>query len=385
MQSVLLESVFQPLMTFLLRRRVTLEMAMVSTSKPVGRLSRAAFTLTELLTVIAIIGMLTLLLLPAVQSAREAARRATCSNNLSQLGKAIQIYESAKRHFPPGAVGNSAYSWIVLILPQLEHQATYDMLPGLQNKSLLWGKSLQDTSHAEVAGFYSSTLVCPTNPRPVRTPAGAIGGNTLISSYVAVAGASDTAFKVTTTTNDRCQDSTRFSGDCYNGVMASPWRDGNATTPGTLSYYKAFPDQGSITGCRVAQVPDGLSKCLLVGEQSDWGWLTFAGQPPVQGNCVSGQKGWAVGKFQPADSNRRAYNLTAVNKPLGSRFCDSASMYSGQPYSGLDNRIGFFSAHGAGAMFVLGDGAVRWLDETIDFNLYQRLAIRDTATVKAVP
>ena len=134
-----------------------------------------------------------------------------------------------------------------------------------------------------------------------------------------------------------------------------------------------------MTGCRPAQVLDGLSNCLMLGEQSDWGWLTFAGNPPVRGHCRSGEKGWLVGKFQPADTGgRRAYNLTAVNKPLGSRFCDVPKMAGTQAYSGLDNQIGFFSAHGPGAMFVFGDASVRWLDESIDFNLYQRLAIRDT-------
>ena len=150
---------------------------------------------------------------------------------------------------------------------------------------------------------------------------------------------------------------------------------------GTLFWFFVYPNDANVTGCRSGQVLDGLSNCLLVGEQSDFGWLTFAGQPPVKGHCMSGGKGWVVGKFQPADTGgARAYNLTAVNKPLGSRFCDQPMMRGSQPYSGMDNQIGFFSAHGPGATFVFGDGAVRWLDETIDYNLYQRLAIRDTSS-----
>ena len=339
----------------------------------------AAFTLVELLAVIAIIGLLAALLLPAVQAVREASRRATCSNNLAQLGKAIQIYESANGHFPPGAIGASAYSWIVVILPQLEQQPTYDKLPGLQNKNLLWsGKNLQDTPHAEVAGFYSPTLICPTNPMPL--PANVTGGGgRMIASYIAVAGASDSAFMPVAASQDRCEPGATSSGNCYNGLMASPWRDGPRTTAGTLGWYSDNPNEANVTGCRPAQVLDGLSNCLMLGEQSDWGWLTFAGNPPVRGHCRSGEKGWLVGKFQPADTGgRRAYNLTAVNKPLGSRLCDRPMMAGTQAYSGLDNQIGFFSAHGPGAMFVFGDASVRWLDESIDFNLYQRLAIRDT-------
>jgi len=366
-----------------------LQMLAVSVS-PRGPI-RAAFTLTELLTVIAIIGMLTLLLLPAVQSAREAARRATCSNNLAQLGKAIQLYESANGHFPPGAYGASAYSWIVMILPQLEHQVTYDKLAGLQNKVLMWGgKQLQDTPHAEVAGFSSSTLVCPTSPLPLPASV-AGGGGRMIASYVAVAGASDSAFMTVAASQDRCRPGDTNAGDCYNGLMASPWRDGpnrknpdgtydtSRMTPGTLHWFFARPEDATVTGCTADAVQDGLSNCLMLGEQSDWGWLVFAGDPPVRGHCRSGAKGWVVGKFQPYDTGgKRAWNLTAVNKPLGSRFCDRPMIAGTQAYSGLDNQIGFFSAHGPGAMFVFGDASVRWLDESIDFNLYQRLAIRDT-------
>lgn len=358
---------------------------------------RAALTLTELLAVIAIIGLLAGLLFPAVQAAREASRRATCSNNLAQLGKAIQIYESANGHFPPGAIGASAYSWIVAILPQLEHQVTYDKLAGLQNKNLLWsGKNLQDKPHAEVAGFYSPTLICPTNPMPVKC---LNNPKHIAASYVAVAGASDSAFMTVAASQDRCVPGATSSGNCYNGLMASPWRDGpnvknpdgtydtSKMTPGTLFWFFARPDEANVTGCRPAQVLDGLSNCLMLGEQSDWGWLVFAGNPPVRGYCQTSQKGWLVGKFQPGDTGyRRAYNLTAVNKPLGSRLCDRPKFWPSNSsfstaegyYSGLDNQIGFFSAHGPGAMFVFGDATVRWLDESIDFNLYQRLAIRDT-------
>ena len=146
---------------------------------------RRGLTLTEVLVVIAIIGLLVVLLLPAVQAAREVGRRAACSNNLSQLGKAIGSYESANGHFPPGAYGASAYSWIVMILPQLDQQVTYDKLAGLQNKSQLWNKGLQDTAHAEAAGFYASTLVCPTDPLPRYSM---FAAGRMNASYVAVAG-----------------------------------------------------------------------------------------------------------------------------------------------------------------------------------------------------
>src|SRR5688572_33061782 len=96
------------------------------------------FTLVELLVVIAIIGVLVALLLPAVQAAREAARRSSCMNNLSQLNLAIHQYEMAHGAYPPGTVAaagpisNTAtgyhHSWTVQILPYIEQQNAYNAL-----------------------------------------------------------------------------------------------------------------------------------------------------------------------------------------------------------------------------------------------------------------
>ena len=89
---------------------------------------RRAFTLVELLVVIAIIGILVALLLPAIQAARESARRSQCSNNLKQMGLAIQNYHDVKGHFPTGRNGTKqmSVSWAYFLLPQLEENAIYD-------------------------------------------------------------------------------------------------------------------------------------------------------------------------------------------------------------------------------------------------------------------
>ena len=96
---------------------------------------RPGFTLVELLVVIAIIGVLVALLLPAVQAAREAARRMQCTNNLKQMGLALQNYHSARGHFPPGALIEGACckepsktGWSLEILPYMENQNLYDLL-----------------------------------------------------------------------------------------------------------------------------------------------------------------------------------------------------------------------------------------------------------------
>jgi prepilin-type N-terminal cleavage/methylation domain-containing protein/prepilin-type processing-associated H-X9-DG protein len=107
---------------------------------------KAGFTLVELLVVIAIIGVLVGLLLPAVQSAREAARRMSCSNNLKQLGLALHNYHDTNKSFPPGAVWGVGkaphtlpyhHTWLVMVLPYMEQQPLYDSI----NKRLpIWGQ-----------------------------------------------------------------------------------------------------------------------------------------------------------------------------------------------------------------------------------------------------
>jgi prepilin-type processing-associated H-X9-DG protein/prepilin-type N-terminal cleavage/methylation domain-containing protein len=97
---------------------------------------RGAFTIVELLVVIAIIGVLVALLLPAIQAARESARNAQCQNNLKQIGLALQNFEGAWGHFPPGSVNGplpaagvitaTKHGWVVFLLPYLEEQAVYD-------------------------------------------------------------------------------------------------------------------------------------------------------------------------------------------------------------------------------------------------------------------
>src|ERR1700760_4340713 len=93
---------------------------------------RKAFTLVELLVVIAIIGILVALLLPAIQAAREAARRSQCQNHIKNLALAVLNYESAKKRYPPGFVSEplktEAWAWSIFILPYIEEQALYDRL-----------------------------------------------------------------------------------------------------------------------------------------------------------------------------------------------------------------------------------------------------------------
>ena len=129
---------------------------------------RTGFTLIELLVVIAIIAILIALLLPAIQQAREVARRTQCKNNLSQLSLALHNYAMAHQVLPPGSVNPTGpirteekgyhYSWIVQILPYLEEGNAYRMFD--------FGVSVYDEKHREVLVHQIPLLNCPSSVVP---------------------------------------------------------------------------------------------------------------------------------------------------------------------------------------------------------------------------
>ena len=140
-------------------------------SKQIKQNDRSAFTLVELLVVIAIIGILVGLLLPAVQAAREAARRCLCLNNLAQLGLAVHTHEFSTEHFPSGVMNPSGpirnepigqhVSWIVQILPQLEQASVYRHF---DQEAGTYAVSNQKARAAKIP-----TLYCPSSPESKRS------------------------------------------------------------------------------------------------------------------------------------------------------------------------------------------------------------------------
>ncbi len=140
-------------------------------SKQIKQNDRSAFTLVELLVVIAIIGILVGLLLPAVQAAREAARRCLCLNNLAQLGLAVHAHEFSTEHFPSGVMNPSGpirnepigqhVSWIVQILPQLEQASVYRHF---DQEAGTYAVSNQKARAAKIP-----TLYCPSSTESTRS------------------------------------------------------------------------------------------------------------------------------------------------------------------------------------------------------------------------
>jgi prepilin-type N-terminal cleavage/methylation domain-containing protein len=231
--------------------------------------NRGGFTLVELLVVIAIIGTLVGLLLPAVQSAREAARRSACTNNMKQLGLGVLNFESARRRLPAANSGQGTssgvtvggYSWIVSILPFLEETNLYTQISS--NSSRLNSGFTASVNNA-AAKTSLPQLVCPS-----------FAGDKANATAYGVGASNVTASAVT-----------NYKGIAAAGFSSStPYSAGNLG--GTLTVEKYGSETTApYTGITLAQITDGTSKTFLVGEtrestKSAWidgstCWLTAA-------------------------------------------------------------------------------------------------------------
>lgn len=297
---------------------------------------RRGFTLVELLVVIAIIGILIALLLPAVQSAREAARRMHCANNLKQIGLAIHMYESANKSLPPGGVldtdtGSHFGNWAISILPNLEMQSLYDSYDETQINEAPVNEALRQS--------FLDVYICPTesNPTHLDTRATGPGSNLLWApgTYVAVTG--------------------RANGDPWWG---NSYGGGGSGLP--LEYRGAMHTVGNngptgdaerkLSTERIADIEDGLSTTLLAGERS------IVSPHPRR-------TAWAYTYGQYNKSS--AYLQTRI-------FLldyDQCVEVGGEGGSNPCKR-GFSSFHPNGIQFLFCDGSVHLFSTTLDMNLF---------------
>ncbi len=299
---------------------------------------RSGFTLVELLVVIAIIGVLVALLLPAVQAAREAARRSQCTNNLKQIGLGLHNFHDTYGHFPPGGSStnnNEGFSWAVFILPFIEQDNTWDLLNEAN------GNSLDPTGK-------SSAWTC----RCHRTTGGAEPpGRMTIQSFLCP---SDTLPNVRPNSDQNFQ----CGKINYAGCIGTRENDNN----GIFNRFRTVKR-------RMAAVTDGTSNTIIVGE---------VGGGPNGGAPGGSNPTFPTWLGTPNASN--AYHLARLRETRPGREInlDNGGGPDQDPNS-WDQ--GFGSSHPGGALFAFSDGSVHFLSETIDVENYQALGVLNDGKV----
>jgi prepilin-type N-terminal cleavage/methylation domain-containing protein/prepilin-type processing-associated H-X9-DG protein len=317
---------------------------------------RQAFTLVELLVVIAIIGILVALLLPAIQAAREAARRSQCSNNMKQIGLGVQNYASARKYLPPMRIADHQQTWLVLLLPYLEEQQTGDLWDSkigcFYKQSVQFRTSIINAYNCPSQSHESKlTAVQPDNkhshPRNDPNDTGVVGYRGSISDYRAVAGSTCFVSREGTTIhwiNSGPHSDPPFDGSTSHLVDGPipQCRDKDiiyTTTPTSYGVvnYKPITSFKSIT--------DGTSKTLLGGE---------------------------VGKAT-AESGQAFNGDTGAGMWIGEikQFCEKCDRNSAE---GGD--AGFGSVHNGVVNFVMCDGSVQGISKDIDPKVLDRMATR---------
>jgi prepilin-type N-terminal cleavage/methylation domain-containing protein/prepilin-type processing-associated H-X9-DG protein len=348
------------------------------------------FTLVELLVVIAIIGILVALLLPAVQAAREAARRSSCENNLHQIGVALQNYHSANGVFPYGAQDDDCdvsghphrkvIAWRVWLLPYLEHQPLWDKLAPIaelsdetgppdpvpaRNRCKYGEDRPWDKADEQRQGL--AEYLCPSDeitPVVKSHPNGSTDlwfgpQNSALASYYGVAG------PVATGPADGSwggQDV--ICGDCRGGV-ACPCVRGD-TSKGQRGWYHGYaaggPGMLDMWGNKIttAKVSDGTANTLHVGETH---WVDRDSNSPGCFSTNAWMYTWSV-----------ASTVWGINTDYVSRLGLTKTEHDQFNY---ETGCNFRSRHPGGAQFVYVDGHVEFLSDDISPRLFANLGDRN--------
>lgn len=355
-----------------------------STSAP-GRL---AFTLVELLVVIAIIGILIALLLPAVQAARESARRTQCKNNLKQIGIAVQAFiDSNKGRFPHHGQNFAGPSWAFNLLPFLEAHGFYDQFVLPQGTNYFYGYGTETTNMQAQYGVVVNAFLCPSSvSTPLRAVDWVIGrpGNpqVMVGHYQGISGATTSG----TVYNDPYggqRNTTDNAGNCYtesylayNGVIVPYNRVGGSPKPNTT-----------------ASILDGQSNTLMICESSAIrSWPTGLCGQTLSPYLQASHRGWGqwlgeVNGYQYWQTNPTGggaqSGITSVRWPVN-RVLTAADTNNGGlgPWSA---NHGLNSEHPGGAHAVVVDGSVRFLGNSTSWNVLQVLCIRDDGQAVTLP
>jgi prepilin-type N-terminal cleavage/methylation domain-containing protein/prepilin-type processing-associated H-X9-DG protein len=329
---------------------------------------RRGFTLIELLVVIAIIGVLIALLLPAVQAAREAARRSQCVNNLKQIGLALQNYHDTVGTFPAGKPGHinasndmDNHSGFVAILPFMEQAPLYNAWNFL---------IMYDNQTGQTYGTAAPCGPCVAGPIVMAFNSAVAANSTVgVASINSFLCPSDNYTSKTFGWNGFQM---AIGSYAFNAGNIGPPNAGCIKTCNNGFAFYAIP-----VGMR--DIIDGTSSTLAVGETvcNDG---TYKGQttcPPNSNAVVSG----GISATATLGPNNGIWNLWSVNGRLTSTFRTTVNPLNTKPCFGLvlagAQNGAFGSFHSGGANFVFADGSVHFLKDSISLPVYSALGTRN--------
>jgi prepilin-type processing-associated H-X9-DG protein len=312
------------------------------------------------------------LLLPAVQQARAAARRTECKNNMKQLGLAVHNFESTQKCLPitytatittPRQIGQQ--SWVPVLLPYLEQTTLLDLGTGWDDKANWWDSTNsnpgpylgQAVANRQIAAVNLPVLNCPSTPGGPRFED---KPNSPETKYGA------------------CGDYFTPTGvhlDINTSLPAPQAFPTTANLRGVLAIYSATANRQN----RIAQIADGTSNCIMIGE------------------CAGREDVWRRGVMTPLDygaGNIRARggawatndNVYTIGQRVTSSYGPGTTTIPGKVAINNSNEYGhcFYSFHDGGANFTFADGSVRFLAENIDLKLLASLVTRAGAEPAAV-
>jgi prepilin-type N-terminal cleavage/methylation domain-containing protein len=289
---------------------------------------KRGFTLVELLVVVAIIGVLVALLLPAVQQAREAARRSQCVSQLKQVAIGMHNYENTFGRLPVGAYGCCWGTWQVSVLPYIEQKALFDLYV-MDRK---FGVPVDDARYSHAANFPVTTkrikpLICPSDTNPQRVANNAVTYHNYVVNF-----------------GNTIYDQRDFSGISF---LGGP-------------FFEVTGVNDSRPGVRFAELTDGLSNTLMASE-------TIQGQ-------ASDLRGFSWWRGGAVFTGYQGPNSAIGDTMFSAGQCDSSKLLNppcAPPTSALPFQMAARSRHPGGVNTATCDSAVRFISNNIAIGVWR--------------